>query len=126
MITRNRSLLLILGMVFITGVGVYLIRSPQELRQAEVEPVPVAVEVAGITPRDFTYRLEALGTVKAIREASVGTKVSGPVTLIPPGIELGARYPEAPIRQHVDGNDRAVFEFSGSESPFEVFQTVRQ
>ena len=102
MIRRNLSLLLILGMVSITALGVYLIRTSEELRQADPEPVPVPVEVAGIIPRDFTYRLEALGTVKAIREAAVGAKVSGPITLIPPEIELGAAVKQGTLLAEID------------------------
>lgn len=87
---RRLSILLIVAMVLVTAVGVYLIRAVEEPPNAKPGPVPVPVEVARVTPRDFTHRLEALGTVQAIREAAVGVKVSGPVSEIPPAIELGA------------------------------------
>ncbi|MFQ5846261.1 MAG: efflux RND transporter periplasmic adaptor subunit [Candidatus Methylomirabilales bacterium] len=87
---RRSSLLLILAMVLVTSVSVYLIRGDDQPPQQKPAPVPVPVEVARITPRAFTHRLEALGTVQARREAAVSVKVSGPVTAIPPEIELGA------------------------------------
>lgn len=102
MIQWNRSPLLILAMVFATGLGVYLIKAVEEPEQPAPEVVLVPVEVAGITPRDFTYRLEALGTVRAIREAAVGAKVSGPVTLIPPQIELGATVEQGTLLAEID------------------------
>jgi cobalt-zinc-cadmium efflux system membrane fusion protein len=102
MIRWNRSFLLILAMVFATALGVYLIRAVEEPGQPVPELVPVPVEVAGITPRDFTYRLEALGTVRAIREAAVGAKVSGPVTRIPLEIELGATVEQGTLLAEID------------------------
>lgn len=102
MTKRDLSLLIILAMVFMTGLGVYLIRAVEEPLQSEPEPVPVPVEVASISPRDFTHRLEALGTVKAIREAAVGAKVSGPITLIPPEIELGAAVKQGTLLAEID------------------------
>lgn len=102
MIRRNPSLYLIIAMIFITGLGVYLIRAVKEPRQTEPESVPVPVEVASITARNFTYRLEALGTVHAVREAAVGAKISGPVTLIPPEIELGAAVEQGALLAEID------------------------
>jgi len=89
MTSRKRSFLIILAITLITAASVYLIQSVEEPIPTEPEPVPVAVEVATIIPRPFTHRLEALGTVEPIREAEVGAQVSGPITFIPPEIELG-------------------------------------
>lgn len=102
MTKRRISLLLILAMTLITGVGIYLILSKEEVDQPKPEPVPVPVEVASITPRDFTHRLEALGTVQAIREAAVSVKVSGPVTRIPPEIELGVTVKQGAMLAEID------------------------
>ncbi|NIO08813.1 MAG: efflux RND transporter periplasmic adaptor subunit [Deltaproteobacteria bacterium] len=84
-----RTILVIMAMVLCTAVGVYLIQSVEEPAPPESKPTPVAVEVAKISSRPFTYRLEALGTVEAVREAEVGAQVSGPISRIPADIELG-------------------------------------
>lgn len=86
---RALSLLLIGILIPLTGAGVYWIRAVEEPRNAVRAPLPVAVEVLRVAPREFTHRLEALGTVQAIREAAVGAKISGPVAVVPPAIELG-------------------------------------
>jgi len=100
--SRKRSFLIILTMTLITAAGVYLIQSVEEPIPTEPEPVPVAVEVATITPRPFTHRLEALGTVEPIREAEVGAQVSGPITFIPPEIELGASVEKGGVLAEID------------------------
>lgn len=102
MIRPSRSSALLLGMVFITALGVYLIQAVEAPQPAEPQPVPVPVEVARITPQDFTYRLEALGTVRAIREAAIGAKVSGPVTQMPPNIELGSNVAQGTLLAEID------------------------
>ncbi len=102
MTQRRFSVLLILAMVLVTAVGVYLIRAVQEPRNSKVKPVPVPVEVARVTPQDFTHRLEALGTVQAIREAAVSVKVSGPVTAIPSEIELGSAVKQGTLLAKID------------------------
>ncbi|MEE9182059.1 MAG: hypothetical protein V3U33_05800, partial [candidate division NC10 bacterium] len=99
---RRPSLVLILAIVLVTMVGFYLIRAGDEPQNAKPGPVPVPVEVARITPREFIHRLEALGTVRAIREAAVGVKVAGPVTAIPPEIELGAAVEEGRLLASID------------------------
>ncbi len=99
---RRLSIFLILAMALVTAVGVYLIRAVEEPRNAKIGPVPVPVEVARVAPREFTHRLEALGTVQAVREAAVGVKVSGPVTAIPPEIELGAAVDEGTLLAEID------------------------
>ena len=99
---RRPSLMFILVMVLVTMVGFYLIRAGDESQNAKPGPVPVPVEVARITPREFIHRLEALGTVRAIREAAVGVKVAGPVTAIPPEIELGAAVEEGRLLASID------------------------
>ena len=102
MTRRRLSVFLISAMVFVTAVGVYLIRAVEEPHNTKAGPLPVAVEVARITPEDFTHRLEALGSVEAIREAAVGVKVSGPVRAIPPEIELGATVEQGTLLAEVD------------------------
>ena len=102
MTRRNLSLFFILTMMLITAVGIYMIRAVEEPRQPNPEPIPVPVEVAKITTRDFTHRLEALGTVQAIREAAVGVEVSGPVTLILPEVELGVAVKQGELLAEID------------------------
>lgn len=102
MTRRNLSLFFILTMVLMTAVGIYMIRSVEEPRQPKPEPIPVPVEVAKITTRNFTHHLEALGTVQAIREAAVGVRVSGPVTLIPPEGELGVAVKQGELLAEID------------------------
>ncbi len=102
MTRRNLSLFFILTMVLMTAVGIYMIRSVEEPRQPKPEPIPVPVEVAKITTRSFTHHIEALGTIQAIREAAVGVKVSGPVTLIPPEIELGVAVQQGELLAEID------------------------
>ncbi len=102
MTSRKRSFLIILTMTLITAAGVYLIQSVEEPIPTEPEPVPVAVDVATITPRPFTHRLEALGTVEPIREAEVSAQVSGPITLIPDEIELGASVEKGGVLAEID------------------------
>jgi len=87
---RSPSVRVILAMVLVTAVGVLIIRAVDQPENAKPGPVPVPVEVARITPLEFTHELEALGTVQAVREAAVGAKVTGPVVHIPAEIELGA------------------------------------
>ena len=102
MTRRRLSVLVIVAMLLVTAVGVILIRAVEEPRNAKSGPVPVPVEVARITPQDFTHRLEALGSVQAIREAAVSVKVSGPVTAIPPEIELGAPVEQGTLLAEID------------------------
>ncbi len=102
MTRRRLSVLLILAMVLVTAVGVYLIRAVEEPRNAKPGPLPVPVEVARVSPQDFTHRLEALGSVQAVREAAVSVKVPGPVTSIPSQIELGAEVKEGTLLAEID------------------------
>ncbi len=108
MTSRKRSFLIILAMTLFTAAGVYLIQWVEEPIPPVPEPIPVAVEVASIKPHPFTYRLEALGTVVAIREAEVGAQVSGPVTLIPPDIELGASVEKGSLLAEIDPTPFAI------------------
>jgi multidrug efflux pump subunit AcrA (membrane-fusion protein) len=108
MTARKRSFLIILAITLITAAGVYLIQSVEEPIPTEPEPVPVAVEVATIIPRPFTHRLEALGTVEPIREAEVGAQVSGPITFIPPEIELGTSVEKGGVLAEIDPTPFAI------------------
>ncbi|MFQ5540137.1 MAG: hypothetical protein ACE5FB_07005, partial [Candidatus Binatia bacterium] len=102
MTRRSLSFLLILAMALLAAVGVYLIQAIDEPRQPKPESIPVPVEVASIAPRDFTYRLESLGTIQAIREAAVGVEVTGPIMLIPPEVELGATVEQGTLLAEID------------------------
>ena len=108
MTSRKRSFLIILAITLITAASVYLIQSVEEPIPTEPEPVPVAVEVATIIPRPFTHRLEALGTVEPIREAEVGAQVSGPITFIPPEIELGTSVEKGGVLAEIDPTPFAI------------------
>ena len=108
MTSRKRSFLIILAMILFTAAGVYLIQWVEEPTPPDSEPIPVAVEVAIITPRPFTYRLDALGSVEAIREAEVGPQVSGPITLIPYEIELGASVEKNSLLAEIDPTSFAI------------------
>ena len=108
MTSRKRSFLIILAMTLFTAAGVYLIQWVEEPIPPEPEPIPVAVEVATIIPRPFTHRLEALGTVEPIREAEVGAQVSGPISFIPPEIELGASVEKGSVLAEIDPTPFAI------------------
>jgi multidrug efflux pump subunit AcrA (membrane-fusion protein) len=99
---QNPSVRLILAMVLVTAVGVLIIRAVDTPENANSGPGPVPVEVARVTPHEYTHRLEALGTVQAIREAAVGAKVAGPITLLPAQIELGATVEKGTILAEID------------------------
>ncbi len=108
MTSSKRSFLIILAMTLFTGAGVYFIQWVEEPTPPDPEPIPVAVEVATITPRPFIYRLEALGTVEAIREAEVGAQVSGPITLVPDEIELGVSVEKGSLLAEIDPTSFAI------------------
>ncbi len=108
MTMRKRSLLMVLAMMLFTAAGVYLIQSVEEPTAPKSQPNPVAVEVTTINPSPFTYRLEALGTVEAIREAEVGAQVSGPIALIPEEIELGAAVEKGALLAEIDSTSFAI------------------
>lgn len=103
LMTRTRwSAIIILVLVLLTALGVYLLQAVEEPQNALREAVPVPVEVLRIRPQTFTYRLEALGTVQALREAAIGVKVSGPIAAIPPEIALGARLEAGQLIAEID------------------------
>ena len=99
---RGLSLLMILVIMLLTVAGVYLIQAVEEPHHPPAKPVPVVVEVARVIPEAFTHQLQALGTVQAIREASVSVKVTGPVVHIPPSIELGAAVEPGTLLAELD------------------------
>ncbi len=108
MTKRKRSFFTVLAMTLLTAASVYLIQSVEEPTTPKSEPNPVAVEVAAINPSPFTYRLEALGTVEAVREAEVGAQVSGPIALIPDEIELGAAVGKGALLAEIDPTSFAI------------------
>ncbi len=105
---RQISFLLIVAMFLATAAGVYWIRAAEEPKNATRTTLPVPVEVLRVAPRDFTHRLEVLGTVQAVREASVGVKVSGPVSAVPPKVELGAFLEAGALVATVDPTPFAI------------------
>ncbi|MFQ5912898.1 MAG: efflux RND transporter periplasmic adaptor subunit [Nitrospinota bacterium] len=82
--------------------GVYWIRALEEPPAPTPTQSPVPVETVRISPRPFIHRLEALGTVRAFREAALGVKVSGPVSRVPEGIELGASVRRRALLAEID------------------------
>lgn len=105
---RQLSLLIIVAMFLATAAGVYWIRAAEAPKNAARTTLPVPVEVLRVTPRDFTHRLEALGTVQAVREASVGVKVSGPIAALPPAVELGTFLEAGALIAQVDPTPFAI------------------
>ena len=84
------SILLILLVSAVTAVGVYIISDVEEKPRVEPATVPVPVEVAAVVAADFMHRIEALGTISAVREGPVSAELSGRIVGIPPNINLGS------------------------------------
>ena len=84
------SVLLILLVSAVTAVGVYIISDVEEKPRVEPATVPVPVEVAAVVAADFMHRIEALGTISAVREGPVSAELSGRIVGIPPNINLGS------------------------------------
>ena len=89
-------------MSLLAGLGLYLIQYVEHPEPPEPAPVPVAVEVTRVMPRDFTHRIEALGTIRAIREAAIGARVSGPVSFVSPRAELGTTVKKGELLARID------------------------
>lgn len=99
------SILLILLASAATAVGVYVISDVEEKPRVQPAAVPVPVEVAGVVAADFVHRIEALGTISAVREGPVSAEVSGRIVGIPPGIDLGSVVRAGDMLAQVDAED---------------------
>lgn len=99
------SVLLILLVSAVTAVGVYVISDVEEKPRVQPASVPVPVEVAAVVAADFVHRIEALGTISAVREGSVSADISGRIVGIPPGIDLGSVVRAGELLARVDPGD---------------------
>lgn len=69
--------------------------TPPEAPPPSAKRVPV--EVVVVRTERFTHRIQALGTIRPLREASVASQVAGPIIAIPEGVELGARLEQGQL-----------------------------
>ena len=99
------SILLILLVSAVTAVGVYVISDVEEKPPVEPQAAPVPVEVAAVAAADFVHRIEALGTIAAVREGPVGAEVSGRIVGIPENIGLGSVVRAGAPLARVDSTD---------------------
>ena len=99
------SILLILLVSAVTAVGVYVISDVEEKPRVEPTAAPVPVEVAEVVAADFVHRIEALGTISAVREGAVSAEISGRVVAIPSTIALGSVVQAGELLARVDATD---------------------
>lgn len=99
------SILLILLVSAVTAVGVYIISDVEEKPRVEPATVPVPVEVAAVVAADFVHRIEALGTIAAVREGPVSAELSGRIVEIPPDIDLGSRVRAGELLARLESRD---------------------
>lgn len=99
------SILLILLVSAVTAVGVYVISDVEEKPRAQPEVAPVAVEVGPVAVVDFVHRIEALGTISAVREGPVSADISGRIVGVPPEIDLGSVVEAGELLARVDSTD---------------------
>lgn len=99
------SVLLILLVSAVTAVGVYVISDVEEKPRVQPASVPVPVEAAAVVAADFVHRIEALGTISAVREGSVSAEISGRIVGIPAGIDLGSVVRAGELLARVDPGD---------------------
>ena len=99
------SILLILLVSAVTAVGVYVISDVEEKPRVEPVAAPVPVEVAEVDAADFVHRIEALGTISAVREGAVSAEISGRVVGIPSSIALGTVVRADELLAQVDATD---------------------
>ncbi len=99
------SIVLILLVSAVTAVGVYFISDVEETPRVQPAAVPVPVEVAPVVATDFVHRIEALGTVAAVREGPVSADISGRIVGIPSEIGLGSVVGEGDLLARVDSKD---------------------
>ena len=99
------SILLILLVSAVTAVGVYVISDVEEKPRVQPPAVPVPVEVAAVAAADFVHRIEALGTISAVREGPVSAEVSGRIVGIPSNVDLGSVVRAGNLLARVDSRD---------------------
>ncbi len=99
------SIVLILLVSAVTAVGVYVISDVEEKPRVEPTAAPVPVEAAAVVAADFVHRIEALGTISAVREGSVSAEVSGRIVGIAPNIDLGSVVRAGEPLARVDSKD---------------------
>ncbi len=99
------SILLILLVSAVTAVGVYVISDVEKKPLVEPQAAPVPVEVAAVVAADFVHRIEALGTISAVREGPVSAEISGRIVAIPAGIDLGSVVRTGELLAQVDTTD---------------------
>ena len=99
------SVLLIVLVSAVTAVGVYVISDVEEQPRAQPAAVPVPVEVAAVAAADFVHRIEALGTISAVREGAVSAEISGRIVGVPPEIDLGSVVKAGELLARVDSTD---------------------
>lgn len=81
-------------------------KKPPEAPEAKIKRL--AVEVAEVRPETFSHEIQALGTVKPIREASVASQVSGPIAQVPQGIDLGSRVEEGQLLARIEETNYSI------------------
>lgn len=96
------SLFMLAIIASLTLGAVYWLQAVEEPPAPIPAATPVPVEVIRVAPGPFTHYLQALGTVRANREAALSVKVSGPVARVPEGIELGASVRRGTLLAEID------------------------
>ena len=102
------SVLLILLLSAVTAVGVYVIQDVEEKQPVRPEAVPVPVEVAEVAAADFVHRIEALGSIAAVREGAVSAEVAGRIVEIPADVDLGSEVAAGDLLAKVDHRDYEI------------------
>lgn len=99
------SIVIILLVSAVTAVGVYVISDVEERAPVQPAAAPVPVEVGPVAAVDFVYRIEALGTISAVREGPVSAEISGRIVGVPPEIDLGRVVEAGELLARVDSTD---------------------
>ncbi|MCY4439237.1 MAG: hypothetical protein OXE53_03380, partial [Deltaproteobacteria bacterium] len=99
------SILLILLVSAVTAVGVYVISDVEQQPRVQPAAAPVPVEVATVVATDFVHRIEALGTISAVREGPVSAELSGRIVEIAPDIDLGSVVEAGALLARVEPRD---------------------
>lgn len=99
------SILLILLLSAVTTVGVWVVKDVEETPPVQSEPVPVPVEAAAVVAADFVHRIDALGTISAVREGPVSAEISGRIARIYPNSDIGSMVRAGDLLAQVDARD---------------------
>lgn len=116
------SVLLILLLSAVTAVGVYVIQDVEEQPPVQPEAVPVPVEVGAVVAADFVHRIEALGSIAAVREGPVSAEVAGRIVEISKDVDLGSEVAAGDLLAKVDQRDydiavrKAAAQMSGAKA----------